>query len=329
MSELDSTDLLGLYDRRYYLHGVAGHEAYRRGDVGLDALVNVRRTYALALVSPLRSALDLGAGRGELARHLVERSVAVTLVDYSPAAMEIAQEHVGNHGRARYLTIDATTLAQHVEPASQDAIFLCDVIEHVSRRELREILAACARVLAPQGALALHSPERTSGAVLSRRAVEERHINLMDIEDLREELRRAFRHGDAFTWDGVQVFREPGRCIELFGVARHAACRRTVLPRAPDGSFSFPGELAAEQPFLLRCSVRPRAEGRLHLRLVAAGRGGDEVPLALESRAGEDCVALVASELMPAGWAGVDRLELELDGAATVTEVVLLTGGDG
>jgi SAM-dependent methyltransferase len=327
MSDLDSTDLLGLYDREYYLHGVAGHEAFRRGEGGIDAVVNMRRTYALALASPLRTALDVGAGRGELARHLVEQSVAVTLVDYSSAAMEIAHEYVGNHGRARYLTINATELTKHVKPASQDAIFLCDVAEHVSRRELRQVLDACAHVLAPHGVLVLHSPERTLGAVLTQRAVEERHINLMDIADLRAELRQAFAYGEAFTWNGQQAFCAPGRCIELFGVARHAGpYARTALNPRPGGGFAFPGELAAAAPFLLRCDVRPGAPGPLRGRLRAGEPTLVDMRLELEAHDGEPCVALVASQLLAGiDWACVERLHLDFDGEAVPAGVALMS----
>jgi SAM-dependent methyltransferase len=332
VSDPDSTDLLGLYTREYYLHGVAGHEAFRRGEGGIEAVVNMRRTCALALASPFRRAIDVGAGRGELARHLVERSIAVTLVDYSAAAMEIAREYVGNHGTARYLTISATELAEHVEPASQDAIFLCDVAEHVSRRELRRVLAACARVLSAHGVLCLHSPELTRGAVLTSRAVEARHINLMDIADLRAELGRAFPYAEAFTWNGEQAFCRPGRCIELFGVARHARpYASTALARGPGGAFAFPGDVAAAGPFLLRCDVRPPGAGpvRGRLRLCAGDVPALELPLALEAHEGEPCVVLVASQLLPGAggvdWAQVDRLELAFDGPAEPADPVLVS----
>ena len=293
MNEPDSLALHHLYTREYYLHGVAGHEAFRRGAGGLDALVNVRKAYALALAAGVRRATDIGAGRGELAKHLAEQGIEVTLVDYSPAAMEIARRHVGGNGRAAYLTITATELDRHLEPASQDLIFMCDFAEHVSRDELREVFRACARVLAPGGAVVVHSPEKTSGAVLSQRAVEERHINLMDIADLRGLLGEAFGYAEAFTWNARQAHCRPGRDIDLFGVARMEPYAETAPPVSGD--------------FLLRCEVKGHGTVRGLARV-----DGVEHPFTLEAREGEPCVLLLASRLL-GDVHGAERIELEGD----------------
>jgi SAM-dependent methyltransferase len=330
----DSLELKGLYTREYYLRGVAGHEAFRRGVDGIDHLQNVSRTHALAVAlgPSLRRATDIGAGRGELAKHLVRQAVDVTLVDYSPAAIEIARAFVGENGSARFLTIPATEVAAHLAPASQDAVFMCDFVEHVSAAELRRVLHQCAGVLAPDGVLCIHTPERTSGAVLTNRAVEERHINLMDIAELREMLAEEFGYVDAYTWNGTQVFAEPGRCIDLFAVARMSRPARASLPRLPDGTYRRDG-LALGHGFLLRCEAKPggrSVRGRLRC-LDAGGELLAEAPFQLDAHEGEPRVLQIASQLC-AGfdldtWAGVHRLGVELDdGSALASPPSVISG---
>lgn len=337
MSSLDSLQLRHLYTREYYLYGVAGHEAFRQGEGGIAAVVNLARAHALAsaLAPPLLRVTDIGAGRGELAKHLVQQAVTVTLVDYSPAAMRIARGFLGENGSARFLTICATDVGRYLEPSSQDAIFMCDFAEHVNRDELRRVLHECARALTPDGVLCIHTPERTSGAVMSRRAVEERHINLMDIGDLHELLGEVFGFSDAYTWNGTQAFVHPGRCIDLFGVARPGRPpTRVELPAAPDGTYRLRAEHALDTGFMLRCEVRPegseRVRGRLRF-LDARRRPIAECPFELEAHDGEPCVLHAASRLLggadDVAWRDVDRVVVALeDGSALARPPAMISG---
>jgi 2-polyprenyl-3-methyl-5-hydroxy-6-metoxy-1,4-benzoquinol methylase len=308
-----SRDLLPLYDRTYYLHGVAGHEAFRRGEGGIHALLNMQRTVALACLTPPASVVDIGSGRGELARHLVDRSVGVTLVDYAPAAMEIARRFVGEHPRARYLNVSATELDTHIELASQDALFMVDFAEHVSRDELRRTLEACRRVMRPGAVLCLHSPEYTSGAVLTTSALEERHINLMDVGDLRDLLSETFAHVEAFTWNGCQRFGEPGRCIELFGIASmQPLYRPTPLEpeRRPGGALAVDLRAAADsRPFLLTAELEHTEPVRG--TVVPTGGSDRATPFTLEPSGNCRSSLLFAPLAGPDHASRPSRLELE------------------
>jgi 2-polyprenyl-3-methyl-5-hydroxy-6-metoxy-1,4-benzoquinol methylase len=264
--ETTSADLRRVYDEAYYTEHMAGHHLFGSGRLSLQELTNVRRSYALVLNPSLSNAVDVGAGRGELARHLLEKDVAVTILDYSDAAIGIARQHVGEDPRARLVTSDAARLGDHVAPESQDAIFMTDVVEHISSGELREIFAACHRSLRPDGVLAIHTPEKHYGSVVTTRAVHRYHINLLDIDALRGLLAESFECVDAFTWNGIERFSTRGRCIELFAYARKRPYRHTPIPIseprvASDGGTSSWAEATLSSTvslpprFLLRASL--------------------------------------------------------------------------
>jgi 2-polyprenyl-3-methyl-5-hydroxy-6-metoxy-1,4-benzoquinol methylase len=228
-----SADLKHLYVAEYYTKHMAGATEFSEGRADLTTLANIRRAYALMLHPTPRAVSDLGAGRGELARHLLARGTNVTLVDYSEAAIQIARSHVGEDPRAKFVVADASALTEHVAPKSQDAVFMMDVVEHISTPELRKIFAACRNALRPGGVLCVHTPEKHYGSVITQSAVQGYHINLFEISDLRELLAESFETVDSFTWNGIERFEEPGRCIELFAVG-HAGgpYPTTTLPMA-------------------------------------------------------------------------------------------------
>lgn len=215
-----SADLRHVYDDEYYTKQMAGHHLFDTDQLTLQELTNVRRAYALMLNPAPRRITDLGAGRGELARHLLARNIAVTVLDYSPAAIAIAKEHVGSYPNATFIVADAADLSGHVPPDSQDAIFMTDVVEHISSSELRRIFKSCHECLAPEGVLVIHTPEKHYGSVITTAAVHRYHINLFEIASLRALLAECFEFVDAFTWNGFERFQERGQAIELFAYAR-------------------------------------------------------------------------------------------------------------
>ncbi len=213
-----STDLRDSYDEAYY-KGMPGYSVYREHRE-LRERVNVHRAYALLLSSSPERVIDIGCGRGELAEHLIEQGAEVTLLDYSPTAIEFAKRHLGDQPKARFVVDDAANLAAHVAEQSQDAIFMTDFVEHLTVDELRTVLRACRRVLTPGGALIIHTPERYSGSIATAKAIHGMHVNLFEIDTLRTLLCETFGAVDVFTWDGFECFAKRGYCIELFACAR-------------------------------------------------------------------------------------------------------------
>lgn len=213
-----STDLRRLYDGRYYRR-MAGGSVHARGGQ-LKELTNIWHAASLVLAPRIARAVDIGAGRGDLARHLLAEGTRVTLLDYSESAIQIAREHVGSSELATFVVGDATRLLEHVEPGSQDAVYLTDVVEHVSTPELRLVFDQVREVLTADGTLVVHTPEKYSGSVLTTSAVQGVHINLFQIDTLAQLLDETFAFVDTFTWNGVERFAARGRSIELFAVAR-------------------------------------------------------------------------------------------------------------
>lgn len=160
-----SAELKDLYDHSYYGRMAGGQVHERKGH--LRELPNAWRAASLILAPQVRAATDVGAGRGELALHLIEGGTRVTLLDYAEPAMEIAREHVGESEFASFVVGDASRLTEYVEPASQDAVFMTDVVEHISSPELRMIFGQVREILAPGGTLVVHTPEKYAGPARS------------------------------------------------------------------------------------------------------------------------------------------------------------------
>jgi len=223
-----SGELKEFYDRKYYARMAGGDVHQRKGH--LRELPNIWRAAALLLHEQPGAVTDVGAGRGELAQHLIDGGTRVTLLDYAEPAMAIAREYIGDNELATFVVGDAAHLTEYVEPGTQDAVFMTDVVEHISTPELRAIFAEVKRVLAPGGALIVHTPEKYVGSVSSIAAVQGLHINLFQIDTLRDLLTETFNHADVFTWNGVERFANRGKCIELFGVARDRPYEMTSYP---------------------------------------------------------------------------------------------------
>jgi 2-polyprenyl-3-methyl-5-hydroxy-6-metoxy-1,4-benzoquinol methylase len=238
--EKSSDQLLHHYTRDYYLHHLAGHQEFNAGTGDLRLFTNIFRSYSLALANSARrqgdvelpALCDIGCGRGDLAKHLLVRGGQVALVDYSEHAIDIAREFIGDQPGATFLQIDAATIGNHLPAASQDAVFMTDFTEHVSKSELRRMMPACRDILSESGSLVIHTPEKHYGSVLTQLAVQSKHINLMDIAEMQELLEEFFPNVAAFTWNGVQRFDEPGLSIELFAVASKSQPTRTLLAQS-------------------------------------------------------------------------------------------------
>jgi 2-polyprenyl-3-methyl-5-hydroxy-6-metoxy-1,4-benzoquinol methylase len=213
-----SADLREGYDASYY-RSMSGYPVYRE-QRALRELVNVHRAYGLMPTPAPKRVLDIGCGRGELAEHLIAQGVEVTLLDYSPTAIEFAKSLLGDPPQAHFVVDDAANLIAHVAEQSQDAIFMTDFVEHLSVAELRTVLHACRRALTPTGTLIIHTPERYSGAITTAKAIHGLHVNLFEIDTLSALLEETFGAVEVFTWNGFERFQRRGYCIELFACAR-------------------------------------------------------------------------------------------------------------
>jgi SAM-dependent methyltransferase len=108
--------------------------------------------------------LDIGAGRGETALHIAEQGACVWAVDYSPAALELAQELLRNaerDSRSRIGLMRANA-KQLPFPANRfDLVYMLDLVEHLYPHELQQVLEDASRVLKPDGSIVIHTMPNT------------------------------------------------------------------------------------------------------------------------------------------------------------------------
>ena len=123
----------------------------------LDAQVIYEHYHRYLWTRPLisgRRVLDLGSGEGYGAALLAQTASSVTGIDIDARTVE--------HATANYPGVDfqvgsATDLSAFADDAF-DAVVAFEMIEHVAEHE--QVLAEIARVLAPDGLLAISTPER-------------------------------------------------------------------------------------------------------------------------------------------------------------------------
>jgi len=107
-------------------------------------------------VQPGDRVLEIGCGTGSLALLCAKRGAKVVGIDTSPPMLAEAQKKVkaaGMEHRIELRLMDATTIADHFEPASFDLIVSTLVLSELEENTLEYVLEACGRLLKPEGRL--------------------------------------------------------------------------------------------------------------------------------------------------------------------------------
>lgn len=215
-SSTDSAAIRDAYTREYFLGDCGGHETYcQSGGKALDLRLSCMARLARVHPHPQR-VLDLGCGRGEMARHFAARGCRVDAIDYSEAAIRLAEAALA----------DAPELAARVSLRCQsvtdpdafqggyDLVLASDLIEHLAPGELDILYRRVARHLQPGGVFLVHTfpnhwyyrfgyPGRRRAAAREgkqlpaepRSAYElQMHINEQSPPRLRRQLRHYFPH---------------------------------------------------------------------------------------------------------------------------------------
>jgi 2-polyprenyl-6-hydroxyphenyl methylase/3-demethylubiquinone-9 3-methyltransferase len=99
--------------------------------------------------------LDVGCGAGFLSNHLAQKKFAVSAIDASPDAVEVARRHDETKS-VQYRNADAHALP--FTDGSFDAVCAMDFLEHVE--DPRGIIKECSRVLRPGGLFFFHTFNR-------------------------------------------------------------------------------------------------------------------------------------------------------------------------
>lgn len=246
------------YNHEYFLNDCGSHESFKR--TRGQELEDPRLIATYLLADPLRGKriLDLGCGRGELCFALAQGGADVTGIDYSSAAIDIANNTYGLPETEGMLTFLCADAVRYPLIGRYDAIVATDFVEHIEESAFEQILQNCSDHLKPDGRLILHtSPNRhyyeKAYPVLRQKAQEAgcylpvnprtyyedlMHINEQTPGSLQSMLSRFFAH--VCVWvTGVHemagsLFREYSQdeidnAQSIFAVASHVPIRKEEL----------------------------------------------------------------------------------------------------
>jgi len=104
--------------------------------------------------------LDIGCGRGEMVVHMARLGKRVYGIDYSPDAIRICQEVLRSERKsvqtlAGFRLVDCTNFP--FKNHTFQCLFLLDLVEHLTPRQLKLTLQEANRVLKSQGVLIIHT----------------------------------------------------------------------------------------------------------------------------------------------------------------------------
>jgi len=138
-----------------------------RDDMTLDEAQEAKLAHIAAKLAlrPGQHVLDIGCGWGGLAMYLAEAAdVRVTGITLSEEQLALARERVAAAGlasRVKIELIDYRDLAAHGDRF--DRIVSVGMFEHVGRPQFPAFFRACARMLADDGVMLLHTIGRMDG----------------------------------------------------------------------------------------------------------------------------------------------------------------------
>lgn len=150
-----------VYNRKYFLSNeYGGADAFRKGCIDKrfeDAFNATKPKMGMRI-------LDIGCGKGEFVCLCASKGINAIGIDYSEDAINIANEsknslHRNSRGTAEFYRIEG--FKYPFESNSFDKVFLLDVFEHLTPRELLECLTEVKRLLVENGEIFVDtSPNR-------------------------------------------------------------------------------------------------------------------------------------------------------------------------
>jgi 2-polyprenyl-3-methyl-5-hydroxy-6-metoxy-1,4-benzoquinol methylase len=135
-----------LYDTKYYLHECSiGH---------------LKKVKSLVSIKPGDKVLDIGCGRGEFAIWAAGQGCEVVGIDYSSAAIKIANKALSNQSDAiqkkvKFKKMNLNNL--EFKNSSFDLVICTEVLEHIYPEEQERLLKQIKSILNPDGYLFVHT----------------------------------------------------------------------------------------------------------------------------------------------------------------------------
>jgi SAM-dependent methyltransferase len=99
--------------------------------------------------------LEIGPGGGRWTEFLITHASHLTLVDVTPACIEMCKERFAANTHIAYHTNNGTNLS-FVAPESIDAIWSYDVFVHIASEDIEEYVRQFATILVPGGVGIIH-----------------------------------------------------------------------------------------------------------------------------------------------------------------------------
>jgi ubiquinone/menaquinone biosynthesis C-methylase UbiE len=124
----------------------------------LGRIRRVKRRIVDDFIRPGMRVLEIGCGTGELAAEMAKAGASVFGIDSSPGMLEVARSKIEAAGLGEQATVmqtEATTIADHFEPASFDLIVATLVFSELTSAEQRYVLEACNALLTDSGRLVI------------------------------------------------------------------------------------------------------------------------------------------------------------------------------
>jgi cyclopropane fatty-acyl-phospholipid synthase-like methyltransferase len=148
------------YTREYYEHCCEGYEQFSSSH---GEVLPLRLTIPLNLaeVEPGMHVVDLGCGRGEIVLHCALRGAWVWGLDYAIDALKLSKEIFekveGEDVCYRLSVQQCNAVDLPFANNSVDIVFMLDVVEHLSPKELDQSFDEVFRILQPGGRLIVHT----------------------------------------------------------------------------------------------------------------------------------------------------------------------------
>jgi len=259
------------YTTDYYLLDCGGYESFKKTQ-GTELRDNRLRAVAdIASLAPRGRALDLGCGRGEISIALARQGFAVTGIDYSADAIELAKRAVAAAGPLN-VVLHCADVNQIPLEGRYTVVTAADLVEHLNPGELETLYNRVVSLLSPEGLFVVHTyPNawfyqyeharrlriaQSIGAYLPAepRSRYERlmHINEQSPCVLRRQLERRFPH--VTLWFADHNLENPGENLNrAFRIAemRAAGDLFAVASRAPINPPALAAELRMDEAWPL------------------------------------------------------------------------------
>lgn len=148
-----------IYDKDYFL---SDNDGWREWKEGLDSNLHPKFRRALELAGPIagKRVLDIGCGRGELIYYCVKSGASVLGIDYSSAAVEIANQTIDRLPPEQKVRAKAAVgnAESYNFTDRYDVVFMIEIAEHMYDWQLKAAIAKIESILNPGGRLIIMTP---------------------------------------------------------------------------------------------------------------------------------------------------------------------------